>query len=168
MSDAIWFREDVSPKEWEEYALGIKQAIQRAEAEDARQRAEARSVDDLPLYIGSLIRSYEKELRLAENQGVDWEYGLLDLEGNLVDAKIVDGKYGKVWLIKNADDSVKWVNVSVAESVSRRQKFYESKGYKLVRVFWHFAEGKYGWFALKDRGVVKIEELDDSDGYDWQ
>lgn len=160
MADSIWFREDVSAKEWEDYALSIEQAIQRAEAEEDRQRAEARSVDDIPLHFGSLVRSYRRELDIARNQGQDWEYGLLDLEGNLVNAKIVNGNYGKVWRIEIADGRVKWVNVSVANSIAKQQKFYESKGYELVKVWWHFAEGKYGWFALKDRGVVKIEKLD--------
>lgn len=160
MGISIWFRDDVSPSEWEEHAQSLERSIQKAQEDDNRQRQEARSVDDISFSYGVLIRSYRRELDLARNQGVDWEYGLLDLEGNLVDAKIVDGKFGKVWRILNADESVNWVNVSVANSVAKKQKFYESKGYELVKVYWRFGEGKYGWFALKDKGVIKIEKLD--------
>ncbi len=159
MSERIWFRDDVAPEEWEELAVRLEKSIESLQEEDDRLRREARSVDDLPLYIDGAIRSVRRELNIVRNQGLDWELGLVDLDGNLVNAKIVNGKYGEVWRIEKEDGSVEWVNVSVAEKLSRKQAFYASKGYELVKVWWRFAEGKYGWFALRDKGAKRIEKF---------
>jgi hypothetical protein len=72
-------------------------------------------------------------------EGYAYYYGLATLDGELTTAKIVDGRYGQVWLIKKgytADgrEDIEWVNVSVASTVAKEQKFYEGKGYQLVMV----------------------------------
>jgi hypothetical protein len=159
MRNSIWYQDEVPVEEWEKLAVQLERDIVRVQADEDRLRAEAQSIDDLPVYHNGLIRQIRRELEIVRNQGLDWEMGLVDLDGNLVNAKIVNGKFGEVWRIEKEDGSVSWVNVSVAEKLSRKQAFYASKGYELVKVWWRFAEGKYGWFALRDKGVKRIEKL---------
>lgn len=53
---------------------------------------------------------------------------LFDLDGNLLDAELKDGKFGLSWMVRNADGSVRWVSTSRAKSAARRRAHYESKG----------------------------------------
>ena len=151
----IWNREGVSPAEWEAFAVECEQRAKEIELDKFRILDE----DGYAFYHDQMARDKRAEARLARNQGVDWEYGLVDLEGNLVNAKIVNGKYGDVWRVQLAGDEVAWVNVSVAEDNEKKQKFYRGKGYQIARVYYHFANGQYGFYADKKRGVVKVEVL---------
>jgi hypothetical protein len=69
---------------------------------------------------------------VAADEG-KWNFiALADLDGNLLDAKIVDGKYGPVWCIRQADGSAKWFNESSARKGATRQAAHTKKGYRLV------------------------------------
>ena len=157
MKNSIWYREGVSPQEWEAHAVECDKNAR--EVEQDKQRI--LDNDGYAFYHGQMMNEHFREARLARNHGVDYEVSLLDLEGNVVDSKIVDGKYGKVWRVNNPDGSVSWVNVSVANSYGKQQKFYESKGYKLANVYYHFARGQYGFYPIKERGVVSVVVLQD-------
>jgi hypothetical protein len=157
MSVSIWYREGVSPQEWEAHAVECEQNAHAVELDKQRILDD----DGYAFYHDGMYREHIREARLARNHGVDYENALLDLEGNVVDAKVVDGKYGKVWRVNNPDGSVSWVNVSVANSYGKQQKFYEGKGYKLANVYYHFARGQYGFYPIKERGVVSVVVLQD-------
>jgi len=149
----IWNRENVSPEEWEAYAVECDAEAVKIEQEKFRIQDE----DGFPVYHNKMIAAKNAEGRLARQHGVDYEYGLVDLDGNFIDAKIVDGKYGSVWCVQVGEGQVAWVNVSQASSVAKQQAFYAGKGYQMAKVYYHYASGQYSFYANKKRGVVKIE-----------
>lgn len=149
----IWYREEVSPEEWEAHAVECEQKAREIEEDKHRILQD----DGYAFYHDKMMNDKFREANLARNHGVDYEYGLVDLEGNLVDAKMVDGKFGRVWCVQVGEGQVAWVNVSQASSVEKEQKFYRGKGYQIARVYYHFADGQYGFYADKKRGVVEIE-----------
>lgn len=150
---SIWYRENVTPEEWENHAVECEKSMREIEKDRQRILDE----DGYAFYHQQMMDNKQAEARLARNHGVDFECGLVDLEGNLVDAKIVDGKYGKVWCVQVGGGQVNWVNVSTASTTEKEQKFYRSKGYQIANVYYHFAYGKNGIYADKSRGVLKIE-----------
>lgn len=167
---SIWFREDVSPEEWETYALEQEKLARDREVQKQENYAE----DVWDFYANDIISRYFKLANLARNHGISWVWGLVELDNpdKVVDADIVNGKFGRVWRIQKDDGSVEWVNVSQAQKPEREQAFYASKGYKLVRVYYHFTDGKYGLFPIKNRGVVEIEdygfaEVKQNNEYAW-
>lgn len=157
MAVSIWYRDDVSPQEWEAHAVECEKNARAVELDKQRILDD----DGYAFYHDGMYREHSREARLARNHGVDYELSLLDLEGNVLDAKIVDGKYGSVWRVLNSDGSVSWVNVSVANSYKKQQKFYQGKGVQLAQVYYHFARGQYGFYPIKERGVVSLEVLQD-------
>jgi hypothetical protein len=155
MSKSVWTQEVVSDSEWAE---AVKEAEKRIDEIEARRISNLQE-DFADFYGGIQLQSALQELSLAKNKGVDSVYGLVDLGGQVVNAKIVEGKYGEVWLVKDENENVSWVNVSQAKDTSRQQKHYEKFGYQIARVYYHFASGKSGFYADKKRGVVKVEVL---------
>ena len=82
-------------------------------------------------------RLYEFAADLAS---LGWQQemdALFDLDGNLLDAVTGSGQYGPYWMIRNADGSRRFVNVSMARKADRRRKFYEGKGVRVGRVLRH-------------------------------
>lgn len=149
----IWYRENVSQQEWEDYAVECEKRAREIEQDKHRILQD----DGYAFYHDQMMSTKFAEANLARNQGLDWEYGLLDLDGNVLDAKMVDGKYGTVWCVQVAEGQVEWVNVSQAKDVAKRQAFYRGKGYQLANVYYHFAHGQYGFYADKKRGVVEVQ-----------
>lgn len=149
----IWNREEVSPAEWENFAVECEQKAREIEQDKFRIQDD----DGFPIYHDKMMSDKFAEARLARQQGVDYEFGLVDLEGNLVDAKMVDGKFGRVWCVQVGEGQVAWVNVSQAKVVAKEQAFYRGKGYQIARVYYHFANGQYGFYADKKRGVVELQ-----------
>lgn len=149
----IWYREEVLPADWEAHAVECEQKAREIEEDKQRILAD----DGYAFYHNKMASDKMAEARLARNHGVDYEYGLVDLDGNLVDAKMVDGKFGRVWCVQVGEGQVAWVNVSQAKAVAKEQAFYRGKGYQIARVYYHFADGQYGFYADKKRGVVEIE-----------
>jgi len=152
MAISIWYREDVSEQEWADYANACEQRVSEIYEDKHRILQD----DGYAFYHEQMASSKRREADLARNHGIDYEVGLVDLEGNLVEAKIVEGKYGSVWRVQ-VGEGVEWVNVSQAQKLERRQAFYRSKGYQLANVFYHFAEGKHGFYPIKQRGVVELQ-----------
>jgi hypothetical protein len=155
MSKSVWTQEVVSDSEWAE---AVKEAEERIDEIEARRISNLQE-DFADFYGGIQLQSALRELSLAKNKGVDSVYGLVDLGGQVVNAKIVEGKYGEVWLVKDENENVSWVNVSQAKDISRQQKHYEKFGYQIALVYYHFASGNSGFYADKKRGVVKVEVL---------
>jgi hypothetical protein len=155
MSKSVWNQEVVSDTEWAEAIKEIEERIDEIEARRIRNLEE----DFADFYGGIQLQSALRELSLAHSKGIDSVYGLVDLDGQVVNAKIVDGKYGEVFLVKDENENVSWVNVSQAKDISRQQKHYEKFGYRIALVYYHFAKGDSGFYADKKRGVVKVEVL---------
>lgn len=64
-------------------------------------------------------------------KGGTWEFpALFDLDGRLLNAKIVRGQYGPVWCIEDTDGNfVAWFSESTAQSADRRRAAHAKKGY---------------------------------------
>ena len=111
---------------------------------------------------------YRFMAELADNGGKFDFIRLTDLDGNLLDARIVDGKYGPVWCIRQADGSAKWFNESSARKGATRKAAHEKKGYRLVLVR---QDAVYVWGEGNGAGVqpkqgtegVLIGEIDYQD-----
>jgi hypothetical protein len=73
-------------------------------------------------------RVYEAAASLAENGWVAEMPALFDLDGNLLDARPVSGRYGTSWMITEADGSRRFVGFSHAAKAARRRAHYEKKG----------------------------------------
>lgn len=155
MSKSVWNQEVVSDSEWADAIKEIEKRIDEIEARRIRNLEE----DFADFYGGTQLRTALWELSLAHNKGVSFVHGLVNLDGEVVDAKIVDGKYGEVFLVKDENENVSWVNVSQAKDVARQQKHYEKFGYRIALVYYHFSSGSSGLYADKKRGVVKVEVL---------
>jgi hypothetical protein len=152
MTKEIWFRQDVTDAEWEAAA----QEFEKRAREFDQRRIDNWAEDFNDFYSGKVSISLSAKARVARNKGIDSVMSLTDLSGKLLDARIVDGKYGAVWCIRNDDGSASWVNVSSAKTHDKQEKFYASKGVVVVDVEYHFADGSSGLYPLKDRGVVSI------------
>lgn len=81
---------------------------------------------------GLMAQLYDLCAEIAENGGCDTFRGLADLDGNLLDAKEVETRYGWAWVITHADGSVSWFNESEAKNGERRRAANARKGYMLV------------------------------------
>lgn len=71
---------------------------------------------------------YSLAADLADNGWTREMEALFDLDGNLLDAHLKDGKFGLSWMIRNPDGTVRWVGTSHAKKAARRRAHYESKG----------------------------------------
>lgn len=154
----IWFREDVTDAEWEAYAQE-----QEKEAREFEQRKIDNWQEDYhDFYSGKIAVMKYKRAELARNHGIDSELSLVELANpnKVVDAKIVDGKFGRVWRINKEDGSVEWVNISSASTAKKQQAHYAKKGYQLAYVSYHFADGRNGFYPLKERGIVAIDIIE--------
>lgn len=121
-----YFPADHTPAEW-----------RNMRADSVRREAESWERSDTDGFLSQwasqcMARLYSYLAELAENNGVETFIGLADMAGNLLDAKIVDGKYGPVWCIRQADGSAKWFNESSARKGATRKAAHDRKGYKLV------------------------------------
>jgi hypothetical protein len=150
----IWFREDVTDAEWEAYA---QQQEQEAAEFDKRQ-SENWAEDYHDFYSGKIANLKRYRAELARNHGIDSVLGLVELDNpdKVVDAKMVDGKFGRVWRIKHEAGNIEWVNVSSAMTAKKAQAHYAKKGYQLAYVSYHFADSRQGFYPLKERGIIDI------------
>jgi hypothetical protein len=158
MSADIWFREDVSEAEWEAFAQQ-----EEKEAEEFEQRKWQNWQDDFhDFYSGKIAIMKQRRADLARNHGIDSEWGLVEIDNpdKVVDAKMVDGKFGRVWRIKHEDGNIEWVNVSSASTAKKQQAHYAKKGYQLAYIYYHFADGRHGFYALKERGVLDVRIIE--------
>jgi hypothetical protein len=157
--DGIFNAENITDEEWVEYA-----AEQRKRSREREQQKMQNWSDDVwDFYANASISNYDRKAYLADNKGIDWVYGLADFDGKVLDADIVDGKYGQVWRIRNEDGSVSWVNVSRASTVAKEQAHYAKKGVKMVTVYYRWSYGSAGVYADKSRGVVEVVEMGDEE-----
>ena len=136
----IWFKENVTDAEWEAHAEECRAASKKHGADLHKSYED----DQWNFYSGSISNNYYYESCLALKKGIDWHYRLVDFDGNIADAKKVDGKYGKVWLVKKSDGSIEWVSVSLAQDPKREQAHYAKKGYRIAQVYYrsYFRYGK--------------------------
>jgi hypothetical protein len=87
---------------------------------------------------GITARLERAKADLADAGGLASFPALFDTDGNLVPAKLVDGRYGMVWgLLPGADPSGRftgWFSPSGAAAAARRQATDARKGYQVGRV----------------------------------
>lgn len=146
----LFERDDVTESEWQE-ALEVIEAEEKQEWANFLKRQE--NYDDA-FYTDPWISRFRPYIR---NRGYGFVYRLADLDGNLVKSKVVNGKFGEVWMVEQKDGSVEWVNVSVAESVAKQQAHYNKKGYQLVYCKVRVRLGQYHKPYLNMDEVVEVE-----------
>lgn len=98
----------------------------------------------------------------AHLNGRHYEHTLVRVNGETVTVNLVDGRYGQVWAITRTDGSIEWtewVNCSTAATVAKQQKFYATKGYKLVEVETRGRIIKSRWVAGTE--ILSITEVED-------
>jgi hypothetical protein len=79
-----------------------------------------------------MARLYDFLATVAESGNVRTFRGLADLDGNLLDAREVQTRFGWAWAVTNADGSTTWFNESQAKSGERRRTAHAKKGFKFV------------------------------------
>lgn len=105
-----------------------------ARAEESFQRCDT---DGFLSQWANGISAQERRMQaeIVENGGRSTFPALFDLDGELVAAKLVDGKYGIVWGILPDDDPhgrfVEWFNPSRARTGAARRRNDERKGYRV-------------------------------------
>lgn len=122
----VYFPGTRTPAEWREAARGGHKA-----AADSFDRCDT---DGFASQAASTLmgRLYDLCAEVAENGGMSTFTGLADLDGNLLNAREVETRYGWAWVINHADGSVSWFNESQAKNGAKRQAANARKGYKLV------------------------------------
>lgn len=148
----IFTQESVSAQEWADYIA----ATEAADAKDWADFLERQQNYDDALQPSN--RERKNGRYLAQNEGVDTFYFLGDLDGNILPARMVDGKFGKVWCVTESEEYgspvVAWVTVSSASTVAKEQKFYASKGYQLVAVEARAYPSYEGSKMVKDLPII--------------
>ena len=146
----MFSREDVTDAEWAQAAANIKE-------QEAKQWAEflerSNNFDDA-VYSDPYDSRF---MKFVTYKGYGFQYALADMEGNVVDAKIVDGKFGKVWLINKSDGSIEWVNVSSASTIAKEQAHYNKKGYQLVSCEVRVRTAKSGDYYFDWKDIKNVE-----------
>lgn len=114
------------------------------------------------------ISSYRGSIETLENQIKEGkpfirEFDcnvLCDLSGNIVSERLVNGRYGSCWIIKDADGLATFV------STAKKQATYRKKGYKVMsRVYtveYYFTTTHTFKHGLISRGRILSEKLIDS------
>jgi len=143
-------RDDVTDVEWAELLEEIK------EENSEYMKGYYERLQDDDYLIPNNPYAYSYYYNYVARKGVGSAYGLTDLDGNVVDAKMVEGKYGTVWLIKKEDGSVEWVNTSVAENWDRRQAFYKKKGYVWVQLWMKVRNNGFGQYEPNPKEIVDV------------
>lgn len=121
----LFNRDNVTNAEWSE-------ALQEIKNQESKQWAEflvRRNDFDDAIYSDPFVSRYRN---YVEQKGLAFEWLLVDMNGKIVDAKIVDGKFGKVWAVNKEDGSTEWVNVSSASTYAKEQAHYNKKGYQIA------------------------------------
>lgn len=126
MSTNVVFPTDHTPEEWRELAR-----------ESWRRRNESWERSDTDGFLSQwaneqLASHYEDVAQVAEAGGKFDFTALTDLDGNWIDARYVETRYGWSWVWDDADGTTHWFRESSARSGERRRKYAESKGVRVV------------------------------------
>lgn len=97
--------------------------------------------------------------QIAENNDRAWFPALFDLEGNLVAAKLIDGRYGLVWGLLESDDPdspiTGWFNPSRAADDDRYRANNAKKGYYIGGVMARARADLAGGSITSVRAIAK-------------
>lgn len=111
-------------------------------------------------WLNHAIQTLKEQLESGKPEIKDFHIELLcDLNGNIVSDRIVNGRFGPCWIIKDGE------NVSFV-SCLKTQKTYNKKGFKIMRKIYETefyflaASGKNG---LKTKQRVISERTEDTD-----
>ena len=111
----------------------------RQEARDARKRSfDSFERCDTDGYLSQwaatqMGQRYDLLATIAEEGGF-WFMEVADLDGNLLDARYVETRYGWSWVWDDADGNAVWFRESNARKGERRKAAHAKKGVMLVRV----------------------------------
>jgi len=122
----VYFPATKTANEWRELAK-----VDRKRSHDSFERCDTDGF--LSQWANdTMAQLYETCADVADNDG-HWTFtGLADLDGNLLDAREVETRYGWAWVITTKDGETKWFNPSEARNGERRRTANARKGYMLV------------------------------------
>jgi hypothetical protein len=127
MSNRPTFPADHTPAEWREMATKARQ-----QSADSFQRCDTDGF--LSQWASDQMATrYDRLADIAANGGKSDFQALTDLEGNLMDARYIETRYGWSWAITTQGGTV-WFNESQARNGARRRAAHERKGYRIVTV----------------------------------
>lgn len=133
-----------------QYALDMIVNAERAAYYEAQSRGADRRKDEswdrsdtdgfLTQWAAGCMSALYRLQAKIELQGGMWEVpALFDLDGNLVAARNVKGRYGYVWAVMASDEPysevIAWVNESKARTPEARAKALAKKGYAIGSVW---------------------------------
>ncbi len=95
----------------------------------------------------SMARLYDVQAEILENGGVAEFPALFDIDGNMLDAREVQTRYGWAWAVTTLDGGTAWFNPSHAQDETRRIATNRRKGYYVGRI------SAPAWAANSGRGV---------------
>jgi hypothetical protein len=161
MSKGKYVRE-VFPQSDEEQSDEARDEAQQhrdaaAEHIDKKHRSERESDTDgfVSQYChGISAQLEEKKAEIAERGGV-WDFpALFDLDGNLVPAKLIDGKFGPCWAMVNGSGNFTGEFIS---AFPKRESTMEKKGYREGTVeLPAYADTWAPWNATGTGGLTQV------------
>lgn len=133
---------ETDPHRHKEHDMANATADQIAQAASLREQARQGRVRSLESFdrcdtdgcvsqwaSDSMAQLYTAQAEILENGGVAQFPALFDLDGNIVDAREVQTRYGFAWAITNTNGSTTWFNASRAQDDKRRIDTDRKKGY---------------------------------------
>lgn len=152
---SVYHPMDHTPEEWREMARES-----RARAAESWERSDTDGFLS-QWAAGKVASDYDYIASIAERGGRSEFLALTDLDGNLLDARYIQTKYGWSWMIRNADGTTSWFNESHARSGEKRRKAHEAKGYRIVHVLREALVGHDGHaFPVQDSPVESVREIE--------
>lgn len=152
----LTFPMDRTPAEWRAAAAGSAQRAadswERSDTDGFLSQWASQSMSSLYLHAADL----------AEQGGREEFRALFDLDGNLLDAREVEGRFGWVWLVKRpGSDAVAWFNESEAQKDETRIRNNARKGYFVGRVSRRAAAKLVGSMTLHPCSIPLGEVTDE-------
>lgn len=142
-------REDVTEQEW----LAAEALIAEDEAKNWAEYLERRENFDDAIHSPRNTQL----LKAVRNRGIETEWVLVK-DGEIVPARLVDGRYGLVWAVKTGWDYdaelVEWVNCSTASTIEKERAHYAKKGYDFQEASFKIRHGQHGFYLERSTGVL--------------
>lgn len=145
-------RDDVTEPEWvaAEALIAEDNAREWADYVERRQNFDDAIHQNRNRQVSDAVRK----------RGIETDWVLVK-NGEIVPARIVEGKFGLVWCVKTGwghdADVVEWVNVSQASTVEKERAHYAKKGYEYQLAEFKIRYGKYGFYVDHATGQLKGE-----------
>jgi len=151
-------------------------AEQTAQAEALREKANASRRQSLDSFArcdtdgalsqwasDSMAQLYTAQAEILDNGGTSEFTALFDIDGNMLDAREVQTRYGWSWVINYPGGTTTWFNESKAQNEERRTATNRRKGYYVGRISapaWAAHRGNNGCLSVHVHVYRTTEGMD--------